>query len=149
MLSGDTPAVISAGVGVAYSEVADQRLAMWEIAKASIGSGDPAALADGLWLLREVSCPKTAAVIDHRIDLTEFSLSPYPALPWKNDWTTNQGRWQSISGYPLFEKFFDDYLWKDNPLSFETNTDNARKPGTDFSHAYWFGRRFGTIAANE
>lgn len=150
LVSGDVDGKLRAGVDVAQGEVEKQRLVMWNLAGAALGaSPDEPALDDAISRLRELSCPKMQIDIDHRIDVAEFALSPYPSLPWKNDWTTNEGRAQSLNGVPLFEKFYTDYLWKDNPHGFREHTVGQRKPGTDFSHAYWFGRRFGVLAGDE
>jgi hypothetical protein len=78
-----------------------------------------------------------------------FSLSPYPAVPWKQDWTTNAGRMQSIRSYPLFEQGMSVYIWRDCAFGFEDDSTATKHPGTDYVHAYWLARKVAALKAGE
>ena len=75
-------------------------------------------------------------------------MSPYPALPWKLDWTTTD-RTQALRGRPLFEQPSGEHYWKENPFAYKGNMAGTESPGVDYLHAYWLGRRFGVLGADE
>ena len=140
--------VIEQGVVWAHGEVADQRLTLWNLLDAGLADEPhPAALDEMRWRLREMPCPKTAAHVDLSIR-ADFVLSPYPALPWKNDWTVRD-RTQSLRGVPVFEKFFDDYVWKSNPMGYRQDSTGLLTPSSDYLHAYWLGRHLGVVSETD
>lgn len=136
------------GILAAYTRVAAQRLVPWHLLYAAFVLGaDPAAAGDARLRLRELPAPKTQAHVDHTIG-ADFVLSPYPAVPWKLDWTTTD-RTQALRGRPIFEQPSSDYFWKENPLFYRGGGTDRDWPAADYLHAYWMGRRFGVIAASE
>ena len=138
---------IAAGVDTAKGYLARQRMGLWSVAFAAMGTAPDAAQADDVkWRLREITAPKFQADVDHRID-PDFVMSPYPSLPWKLDWTTTD-RSQSLNAYPFFEQQSGLYAWKDNPMHYKTNSVGVTHPGADFSHAYWLARATGVLDAN-
>ncbi|MBI5511272.1 MAG: hypothetical protein HY903_21125 [Deltaproteobacteria bacterium] len=142
---------IRAGIEATWASLHAQRLALWGLAAAAFASDpDPEALADAKLRLREVSCPKTRADVDLRVD-PAFVMSPFPSLPWKRDWDQagGDGRTQALRGVPLFEIGFDDYIWKNGALDYSINSSWREVPGTDFVHAYWFARRFGLLQSTD
>jgi hypothetical protein len=74
-----------------------------------------------------------------------FCMSPFPSLPWKNDWTTSD-RFDSLTGYTLYEKVPDVFAFKAGPFDFRGGASPVVDPGADYLFAYWFGRHFGVIA---
>ena len=100
---------------------------------------------DVLWRLREMPFPKPIVNVDHRIN-PAFCMSPYPSLPWKNDWTTTD-RTQALRSVPLFEEALDIFRFRT-----ETQYDGvtpAKPPAPEYLMAYWFGRKHGLIPATE
>ena len=92
------------------------------------------------WGLRSFPFPKHPYTVDHRIK-GDFVLSPFPSLPWKQDWLTNAGRQQSIRAYPLFEQQVDEYRWNDGHFSTGgPGLGDQRVPGTDYLFLYWLSR---------
>jgi hypothetical protein len=76
-------------------------------------------------------------------------MSPYPAVPWKNDWMKYpaEDRTQGLDAYPLFELSPDI-------MSYKIGRDyrgwsNYEVPGPDFLHLYWFARRYGLLTASD
>ncbi len=146
-LGGDAREVVGDNIVHSHDSVAEQRLLVWHFLRQAYGSSKPAPayLEDGKWRLREMPFPKGAVAIDHRIS-PEFCMGPYPSLPWKNDWLT-EDQTQSLVSYPLFENRTDVMTWK-NGLEYAFDT-TQHYPGTDYLHLYWFGRRHGIIAAGD
>ena len=146
--SGASPGAIQAGVAATWGMMGAQRLGMWDLAEAAFGPTpiDPAALADARLRMRELPFPKTQANVDLRVD-PAFVMGPFPALPWKNDWTT-QDRTTALRGAPLFEWAFDEYAWKDPSFQYTIQA-NMDLPGTDYLLAYWFARKYGLLTATE
>ena len=123
-------------------------MGLWSVAFATMGTApDSAPIPDVRWRLREITAPKMACDIDHRIN-SEFVMSPYPSVPWKFDWTTND-RTQGLRGYPLFEEQPRIYAWKDNPMHYKEDSSGVRSPGVDYVHAYWLARAQGLLSASE
>lgn len=124
-----------------------QRLPLWNLL-GTVYSGqpqDPALIDDVLWRLREMPFPKSIHRVDHRIH-PEFCMSPYPSLPWKNDWTTTD-RTQALRSVPLFEEALDIYRFR-TEMRYAGSTD-ARPPAPEYLIAYWFGRAHQLIPASE
>lgn len=124
-----------------------QRLPLWNLLRGAFGNGpaDPASIDDALWRLREMPFPKPIQEVDHRIS-PDFCMSPYPSLPWKNDWTTTD-RTQALRSVPLFEEALDIYRFR---LEMRyAGSAQARPPAPEYLIAYWFGRKHGLIAATE
>ena len=124
-----------------------QRLPLWNLLAGAFapGGANDAAIDDALWRLREMPFPKSVMEVDHRVS-PDFCMSPYPSLPWKNDWTTTD-RTQSLRSYPLFEDAMDLYRFR-LEMKYAGNT-TARPPAPEYLVAYWFGRKYGLIPASE
>lgn len=103
-------------------------------------------LNDSFWRLREMGLHRGKYAVDWQIN-PSFCLSPVPALPWKNDWTSpTENRTQSIRAYPYFQKSNSSYLWKDNILDgYRGGGSEHGDSGLDFFVAYWFGQYNGLI----
>ncbi|HVO29763.1 MAG TPA: hypothetical protein VMV18_03470, partial [bacterium] len=146
---GTDPDLLTAqGVDTCKTYFARQHMGLWSVAFAAFGTAPDSAQADDVrWRLREMTAPKIEADIDHTVS-AEFVMSPYPALPWKLDWTTTD-RTQSLRGYPLFETQAGVYAWKDNPLNYRAFSVGSGHPGADYLHAYWLARYAGVLAAGE
>lgn len=133
-----------------HKEFERQRLVLWHFLKGAFGTGGLSAAwtEDAKLRLREFPFPKSAYTVDHRVS-PEFSVGPWPAKWWKNDWTSpTEDRTQSLNGYPLFEDTMDTYQWKAQ-LDYRANTEGLSIPGADYLHAYWFARRYGLLSATE
>lgn len=131
-----------------WSNLRQQRLPLWNLLHAAYGtSGPDAAAADDVaWRLREHPFPKATIKVDHRVR-PDFSMSPYPSLPWKNDWTTTD-RTQALNSVPLFEEALDIYRFR-LEMKYQGDSRAARPPAPEYLVAYWFGRQRGLIAATE
>jgi len=140
---------LSQGLRKSLELMRDTRLGLFQLIGASLGGFNPAPpeLEDNRWVLREFPAPKVRHAIDKRIH-SSFCMSPFPSLPWKNDWTTGD-RFASLNGYPLFEKVPDVFAWKQGPFEFRDYLSTEEEPGTDFLFAYWFGRYYGFIQPDE
>lgn len=102
-----------------------------------------------VWALRSFALPKHSYPVDHRIK-GDFVLSPFPALPWKLDWTTNPGRQQSLIAYAQPTNAIGDYLWKNNRLTIDDSPPaDHRQPGVDYLFAYWLARTGGIVSADD
>lgn len=98
---------------------------------------------DFVWDLREFLVPKIA---DDEIDWRRsygFTLSPYPSLPWKADWMTDD-RVQPLVNYPYFEQVSSNHQWKSLP-EFRGTPTSMGFFAVDYLIAYWFGRYAGEI----
>ena len=121
------------------------RLGLYQQIAATLGdfASPPPELEESLWVLREFPAPKVNHDIDWRIN-PSFCMSPFPNLPWKNDWTTSN-RFASLTAYTLFEKVPDIFAWKQGPFEFREGASPVQYAGTDFLFAYWFGRLTGML----
>jgi hypothetical protein len=122
------------------------RLGLYQLVGSTVGdfATPPPELEEALWTMREYPLVKQSFDLDHRISNT-FSLSPWPALPWKNDWLEDD-RTRSLVTYPLFERNPDeDYQWKAAPNSYRGAPVQSQGANIDFLFAYWFGRHYGVI----
>lgn len=145
---GNVEGTLKDGIAAGLGQIDNQRLVPWNLMYAAFVSGaNPSAADDARLRLRELPAPKTGADFDHRID-PGFVMGPYPALPWKNDWTTND-RTQALRGRPLFEQPSGEHFWKENPFAYRGDSAGTDSPGADYLHAYWLGRRFGVIGSAE
>ncbi len=131
-----------------WSNLRRQRLPLWNILHAVYGTSgkDPASAEDTVWRLREFPFPKPTIKVDHRIR-PDFSLSPYPSLPWKNDWTTTD-RSQALASVPLFEEALDIYRFR-LEMKYEGDSRAARSPAPEYLIAYWFARLHGLVGASD
>ena len=144
---GATQTALQASTLATWNQLGGQRLGVLELAYAGLAAApDPSALADARWRLREIPYPKLVANVDARVN-PEFVMSPFPSVPWKNDWTVNN-RTSGLRGLPLFEVGGDEYDWKDSTYEYQ-QLSTADSPGTDYLHAYWFARRYGLLSATE
>lgn len=87
----------------------------------------------------------TLQLVDHGVS-PKFSLSPYPSLPWKNDWMSGN-RAQSLRTYPLFEDAMDVYRFRTEMLYRGDATLRFGSP--EYLVAYWFGRKSGLIGPTD
>jgi hypothetical protein len=106
--------------------------------------------ADAVWGLREIPFPRSTLRGAHGLR-GDFCRSPYPSLPWKFDWTTNQGRAQGIEVPPRFEHTTDIYRWKSNPLVDERHGSGPGQEygSIDYLFAYWLARVEGVVGPND
>jgi hypothetical protein len=116
------------------------RLGLYQQIAGTLGdfATPPPEIEESLWVLREFPAPKVGHDIDWRIN-PSFCMSPFPNLPWKNDWTTSD-RLESLTAYTLLEKVPDIFAWKQGPFEFRRGESPIQSPGTDYLFAYWFGR---------
>lgn len=92
------------------------------------------------WAQRSFPLPKHNFNVDHRLR-ADFVMSPFPTIPWKLDWMTNNDRQQSIRAYPLFEQVVDEYRWNDSHFMLQGyGLTDRRVPGTDYLFLYWLAR---------
>lgn len=107
---------------------------------------------DALWSLREVPMPRALLGNGHGLR-ADHCLSPYPAAPWKFDWThPNERREHGIDAYPWFERMTLDYRWKDGVFQGDGATagiHHAQFPSADYLFAYWLARVEGLVGPNE
>jgi hypothetical protein len=103
----------------------------------------PAEVEDAIWVMREFPAPKEHHDYDWRINPT-FCMSPFPSLPWKVDWATTD-RTQGIHGWPAFERDYDIYAFRGNPMDYAGGASPLQDPASDYLFAYWFGRYFQVI----
>ena len=124
---------------------------LFQLASSVLGefTTPPDELFYSLWYLKSYIAPKKNINFDWSIN-PEFCISPYPNLPWKNDWNSQPDhRINSIRMYPNFEQNVDDYMFKSNPFSFKGKASENKMGGADFLFAYWFARYFNVIDDNE
>lgn len=142
---------LSKGVKTAATTYERARLALWDLARSarSETGPHPASLASGKLRMTEIACPKpTGGAVDHSRN-PDWVISPYPALFWKNDWTT-EDRTQALVGVPLFEgPGWTSTVWKANTMGYDDQARGVRYNGIDYLTAYWYGRRYGLISATE
>jgi hypothetical protein len=122
------------------------RLGLFQLVTGTLGdyATPPPERERGLWLLREYPIVKQDLDFDHRVS-AEFCMAPWPALPWKNDWTV-EDRSRSLAMLPLFERNLDhDYQWKAGPNEYKSNASTVEGAYIDFLVAYWFARYYGVI----
>ncbi len=148
-LGGGTAAARAKGAAFLYDAFARVRIAQFDLLYAALAKGSKTAVAmeDARSRLREIPCPKTSMMIDHTMR-DDFVMSPYPSLPWKQDWTTSD-RYQALFGAPIYEAEMGMYVFKDNPHYVDGNTIGRRHSGVDYLHAYWYARRHGLLLPNE
>jgi hypothetical protein len=145
----DSGSTLRHGIENINTEFSKTRMGLWSVAFATMGTQPhPEAAENARWRLRELPAPKTQLNVDHRIN-DAYVMSPFPVLPWKNDWTTSD-RTQSLRMYPLFESStYAEYSWSRSPLDYKVDTTFIGYPGVDFSLAYWFGRAKQVLSAEE
>jgi hypothetical protein len=131
-----------------WTNLEQQHLPLWNLLHAAYGTSGtaPQTAEDVLWRMREMPFPKAQIKVDHRIR-PDFCLSPYPSLPWKNDWTTTD-RSQGLHSVPLFEEALDIYRFR-MEMKYRGDSSAARPPAPEYLIAYWFGRKNAAIAATE
>jgi hypothetical protein len=145
-LGGDAKGIYTNVVANSYANVKGQRLVVWDLLAQAYGAAKiPAATTEATAVLRELPCPKSQVFVDHTVS-PSFSLSPYPYLPWKNDWTVNN-RTQALTSFPYFELPNDEMFWKSR-MQYIGNSEGLEAPGADFVHAYWFGRKHGVFTGS-
>lgn len=103
---------------------------------------------DAHWVLREMPAVNAGYAVNHSLR-ADWCISPFPSLPWKRDWMTDEGRQGSLYAYALYQQPQTCYQWKENPISFKGGGSGMLGNGADYLHAYWLGRKFGVIGADE
>jgi hypothetical protein len=151
-LNGDAVAKYREHIDESHKSLEKQRFPTWHLLKAAMGTGaGPASpfIKDAVARMEEAPYPKVGYAIDRRVTQKDFCMSPYPSLPWKNDWMKypEQDRTQSLYSYPLFEARVDIMYWK---VGFDYRAGGSYEtPGPDFLHLYWYARKFGLISATD
>lgn len=133
------------GLRKGLDQLRHNRLGLYQLVAGTLGDFQqpPPELEEALWVMREFPAPKVSHDVDWSIN-PAFSLSPFPALPWKLDWG-EQGGLRSLRAYPLFERNVSDFLWKNNPFDYQSTGSTLLDGGADYLFAYWFGRYYGVI----
>ena len=109
---------------------------------------DPERVEEGLWRLREFRAPKEHINIDWRIN-PEFSLSPFPELPWKFDWATGD-RLSGLYGYPYFEQATGHFWLRSAPLdNYYDRANETSEISAGYLYLYWLLVDRGIIAGTE
>ncbi|MBI3271967.1 MAG: hypothetical protein HYZ53_23440 [Planctomycetes bacterium] len=105
---------------------------------------------DARWFLREMPEVRASYPVDHTLR-GDWCYSPFPSLPWKGDWMTNEGRREGLFAYSPFQRPVSGYEWKDAPIRYRGGGagDAMHNHGVDYLHAYWLGRKLGVIAPTE
>ena len=122
---------------------------MWSVGAAGwLGQGN--ARQNVILGLQEWPYPKPHVVVDRELD-AGWCPSPWPSLPWKNDWTQQSGyaRRQSLISYPTFMTCPSNYQWRSSPLSDSHAASDWEHPGGDYLFAYWLGRKLGVIGPGD
>jgi hypothetical protein len=136
------------GIEKMRSDFSVYRMGIWSVLFATkVTTPNQTDIDDARWRLREIPAPRLQLNIDHRVG-SSFVMGPFPSLPWKNDWTTND-RTDSLHGYPLFELPLDVYAWRSGPFDYVGNREGVKSPSIDFLHAYWLGRYLALFTASE
>jgi hypothetical protein len=147
-LGGDAVTTMRDSIDQNHAVLARQRMLVWHLLHATHGTGAKASpfVDDMRWRLREIPWPKRAfGEIDHTLE-DGFCLSPYPNVPWKNDWTTTD-RTNTLNQFPIFELPVDINYFK-APPEYRGPAD-YESPGVDYLHSYWLARRYALIAAGD
>jgi hypothetical protein len=147
-LGGDAKAAYTGLVADGFDALSEQRLPLWNLLQGAFpkGAANAAAIADAKARLQEMPFPKPMHVVDLRVN-PWFCMSPYPSLPWKNDWTTTD-RTQSLRTVPLYMAPLDLYAFRVN-MQYKGGSADVKAPAPEYLIAYWFGRRYGLISAND
>jgi hypothetical protein len=147
-LGGNAVDTVSDFIDRSHENLKDQRILVWAMLRQRFGKTKPGVeyLEDGKWRLREVPFPKPQIVIDHRVS-PSFCMGPYPSLPWKNDWTTND-RSQGLYSYPMFAEETGVMVWK-NGMGYKFDATGRKSAGYDYLHLYWFARKHGILQAGQ
>jgi hypothetical protein len=147
-VGGNGKATFKKVVQDSWSNLSQQHLPLWNLLHAAYGTSgpDPKSAEEMLQRMREMPFPKAQIKVDHRIR-PDFCLSPYPSLPWKNDWTTTD-RSQGLDSVPLFEEAIDIYRFR-MEMKYMGDSTAARPPAPEYLIAYWFGRKYAAISASE
>ncbi|HEY3448705.1 MAG TPA: hypothetical protein VGK67_20270 [Myxococcales bacterium] len=130
---------------IALENLRDTRLGLYQLITATVGDFGGVVqpeLEEALLVMQEIAAPKVFEDVDWRVN-PSYSMSPFPSLPWKNDWMDG-GRLQSLRAYPIYEAPRDVFAWKDGPFRFRSGL-YPPSPGADYLFAYWFARKFGVV----
>ncbi len=145
-VGGDAKKTFQGVINDCYNNLKKQRLPLWNFLGAAYSGkpSDKAADNDALWRLREFPYPKSTHIVDRRVS-PDYVMSPYPSLPWKNDWTTTD-RTQALRSAPLFEDAMDVYRFR---LEMKYRGESGKHAAPEYLIAYWFARKYNLIAATE
>lgn len=116
------------------------RMGIWSTVFATLATAPltPRNIEDAKLRLTEIPAPRMQLDFDHRVS-PDFVMSPYPTLPWKQDWMTSD-RTASLHGFPLFEQPLDVYVWRSSPWNYKGNQEGIASPSYDYLHDYWLAR---------
>jgi hypothetical protein len=122
---------------------------MWSVGAAGYLGQGPARQNVHLGL-QEWATPKPGWEIDRELD-AGWCPSPFPSLPWKNDWMDRNGyaRRQSLISYPAFMDAQSNYRWRSGALPDGATANPLELHGADYLFAYWLGRKLGVISATD
>jgi hypothetical protein len=147
-LGGDAVTTMRSVIDANHDVLQRQRSLVWHMLHAAYGSGakSSAFIDDMRWRFREIPWPKIAyGEIDHTLE-PEFCMSPYPNLPWKGDWMTDD-RTNTLNQFPTFELPVDVNVFKQHPAY--AGPSGYEAPGVEYLHAYWLARKFGLLAQSD
>lgn len=147
-VGGNAVATMTETIDKNHGILAKQRRLVWHMLHATYGTGSKSSpfVDDMRWRFREIPWPKLAyGEIDHTLE-TDFCLSPYPNLPWKGDWMSDD-RTNTLNQFPTFELPVDVNYFKQHPAYY--GPAGYETPGVEYVHAYWFARAHGLLTAGE
>lgn len=122
---------------------------MWSVGAAGLLGNGQARVNVHLGL-QEWPYPKQQVEVNRELDAA-WCPSPFPSLPWKLDWTQQNGyaRRQGLICYPTWMDPPSNYQWRSGPLGDGDAASPWESPGADYLFAYWAGRKLGVIAATD
>jgi len=122
-----------------YNHMVGPRIPFFMNAMLELGweDPDPELVEQGLWRLREFRCPNDRVDLDWRIN-PDFCLSPFPELPWKFDWAT-EDRFFALHGVPYFEQAIGHFWLRSNPLdNYYDRAGDVSEISAGYLYLYWF-----------
>lgn len=133
---------VDAGLRRSATRLAPARRSLHALVAAAYAGLPRAEAADAVQALRELPFPRAEGYAVRPTLRADFCPSPLPTLPWKRDWTTNQGRSNGLVMPPFHEQDVGNYVWKEVP--YLPNRDQGASPvshhSADYLVAYWMAR---------
>ncbi len=131
--------------------LAPVRRSLHALIAAAYGGLPAADAADAVQALRELPFPRAEGYAMRPALRADFCAAPYPTLPWKRDWTTNQGRSHGLVMPPFYEQPAGNYVWKDVPYPSTTGQGASATShhSADYLVAYWMARKAGLIGPQD
>lgn len=142
---------VNTGLRRAAARLTPVRRGLHALVAAAYAGLPAASAADAVQLLRELPFPRAEAYGIQPELRVDYCASPYPTLPWKNDWTTNQGRSKGLVMPPFYELNPGNYVWKDAPYTAgrASGPSTVRHHSADYLIAYWMARKAGLITPTD